>query len=210
MGKISKQVAMYISLLLVCCTFTLISPFYPEIARKRGLPLWMIGVMFSLNPFAQLISSIFLGKYMIRIGRKLVLISSFLFTSAAMIMLSPIELVDLRYLTILSILARLLGGVGAGCVFNSITTIFISDYPDQIQIMLGRMEAAVGLGLILGPLIGTALYLINLQVALLIVGGLILAFSPIAWKIVGTLTEYNVPDININRIKLFKKPVNFI
>lgn len=210
MGKISKQVAIYLSLLLVCCTFTLISPFYPEIAKKKGLPLWMIGVMFSLNPFAQLITSLFLGRYMVRIGRKLVVMSSFIFTSASMIMLSPIEEVELATLTILSVFARLLGGIGAGCVFTSITTIFVSDYPEQIQIMLGRMEAAVGVGLILGPLLGTGLYLINLLVALLIVAALILGFSPIAWKMIGTFKDYEVHNANIDRFKLFIKPVRFI
>lgn len=210
MGKILKQVAIYLTLLMVCCTFTLISPFYPEIANKKGLPLWMIGVMFSLNPFAQLMASIFLSKYMARIGRKLVLLSSFLFTSASMIMLSPIEEVDLATLTILSIIARLLGGIGASCVFTSIVTIFVSDYPDQIQIMLGRMEAAIGVGLILGPLLGTGLYLINLLVALLIVAALILAAAPLAWKMLGTLKEYEVQNLDIDRFALFLKPVRFI
>ena len=74
MGQISKQVTIYLSLLLVFCSFTLISPFYPEIAQDKGLPLWMIGVIFSLNPLAQLITSLLLSKYMVLIGRKIVLI----------------------------------------------------------------------------------------------------------------------------------------
>lgn len=210
MGKLWKLVGIYLSLLLVCCTSTLISPFYPEIAKKKGLSLWMIGAIFSLNPFFKLMASLFLGKYMMRIGRKFVLLSSLLLTSVSMIILSPIEEVELTSLTILSIFSKLLGGIGAGCVFTSITTIFVSDYPDQIQIMIGRMEAAVGVGLIVGPLLGSALYLISLLAALLIVGGLILAFSPFAWKMLGTFKDYEVHNVTIDRLKLFMKPVRYI
>lgn len=210
MTQISKQIAIYTSLLLVFATFTLISPFYPKIAQDKGLSLWMIGIMFSLNPLAQLITSIFLGRYMVRIGRKKIVISTFLFTSASMIVLSPIEEVDLATLVILTVIARILSGIGAGCILTSITTIFISDYPDDLQTMLGRMEAAVGVGLIAGPLIGTALYLINLLAALLIVGLLILAFSPFAWNMLGTFKEYDVKNLHIDRIKLFMKPVRSI
>ena len=39
MSSVSKQVAMYIGLLLVCTTFTFIAPFYPTLAKKKGLPL---------------------------------------------------------------------------------------------------------------------------------------------------------------------------
>ena len=210
MGLLSKQIAIYISLLLVCSTFTLISPFYPAIARSKGIPLWLIGIFMSLNPLANLITSMILGKYMVLIGRKIVILGSFIATALSMFILSPIEECDSSTVIILTIIARILGGIGAGCVFMSVATVFISDYPDDIQIMLGRMEAAIGLGFILGPLIGSALYLINLAFALIVVGALILLFSPIAWKMLGTFKDYEVNNITINRTKLFLKPVIFI
>ena len=114
------------------------------------------------------------------IGRKNVVISCFVFISISMIFLSPIEDTSMSQLIILSLISRVCGGIGGGCMFTAVITIFISDYPDKVQIMLGRMEAAVGIGLIIGPLIGTALYLINLLVAMIVIGGLILFYSPVA------------------------------
>jgi len=207
MGQYSKQSAIYIGLLLICSTYTLISPFYPRVAEKKGLPLWLIGVMFALNPLANILASPFLGKHLIQLGRKRVIMASYIFTALSMFILSPIEYFDTTFVVIFSVISRLLGGIGASCLFITITTIFISDYPDKMQTMIGRMESSIGVGLILGPILGTGLYYINLLAALVVVGGLILLFSPVAWKMLGTFREYEIQEININRTKLLFKPV---
>ena len=212
MGKCidTKQITIYIALLLVCSTFTLIVPFYPQIANNKGLPIGMIGAIISLNPFINLLTSLTLGKYMNKIGRKNAVISCFFFTSASMILLSPIEYCNLNQLIILSVTSRVIGGIGSGCLLTAITTIFISDYPERIQVMIGRMEGAIGIGLILGPLIGTALYLINLFAALVFVGSLVLLFTPIAWKLLGNFREYNITNIAVNRFFILTRPVKCI
>lgn len=210
MGEKAKQAALYMGLLLVCVTYTLISPFFPHIAKSKGVPFWLIGVIFSLNPFSSLLTSLFLGKYMMQIGRKLIIFISFLLTSASLIILSPIQDCEKNTLIVLSIFSRLIGGMGAGCIFTSITTVFISDYPESLQKMIGRMEASIGIGLILGPLIGIVLYLIDLLAALLIVGGIILISAPIAWKMLGEFRIYQILNVDFNRLELFLKPVKNI
>ena len=76
--------------------------------------------------------------------------------------------------------------------------------------MIGRMEAAAGVGLIFGPIIGTAIYLINLLIAMNVVGGLIFIYSPLAWKMLGTFREYSIKSANINRSHLISRPVIII
>ena len=210
MGSVGKQVAIYIGLLLVACTFSLIAPFYPNLAQSKGVPLWLIGIIFSAYPLSTLISSLLLGKYMVLLGRKLVLLSSFLLIAASMVVLSPIEHLEFTPFVILSFAARILGGAGAGCIYTSVLSVFISDYPDCVQKMVGRMEAAVGLGLILGPLLGTVLYLIDLLTALITVGVITFLFFPIAWKMIGRFKPYDINSINIDRVALALKPVIFI
>jgi MFS family permease len=58
----------------------------------------------------------------------------------------------------LSFFAQIIGGVGAG--FNSTCSIAIisSYYPDQKELYIGILEAGVGIGMLLGPLIGAFLY----------------------------------------------------
>ena len=170
----------------------------------------MIGIVFSANPVASLISTIFIGKYLQKLGRKNVIISSFALTALSMIILSPIEYCDKEAVIVLSFLSRICGGMGAGFMFTSITAVFISDYPDNMSIMIGRMEVAVEVGLIIGPIIGAALYSINLLVALLSVAGVIAIFCPIAWKILGHFKDYAIEESKISKTKLICKPVIFI
>lgn len=76
-----------------------------------------------------------------------------------------------------------------------------------MQKVIGRMEAAIGLGLIIGPMLGTSLYMINLLAAMTGVGVIILLFVPLGWKMLGEFREYQVKEVNINRMQLFFKPV---
>lgn len=210
MSQKLKQVALYAGLLILCGSYSLIFPFYPEVAKSKGVPIWLIGAIFSLNPVASLLTSIFLSKYMIKIGRKVVLFLSFLFTSVSMIILSPIEYCELDTVIILSVISRLIGGLGSGCIFTSIITVFISDFPDNIQNMIGRMEAAIGLGLISGPLFGITLNFIDLFTTLFALGCLIFVFSLVAWPMLGKFKPYEVQNVEFDRIRLFFKPVSEI
>ena len=207
MGSASKQAAIFAGIWLVGCAYSMISPFYPDLARSKGVPLWLIGVMFSINPLATLLTSLFLGKYMVAIGRKLVLVSTFLLVSAALIILSPLQLCEITPFIILSFFSRALGGIGTGCIFTSAISVFISDYPERIQIMLGRMTASIGVGLAVGPLVGTILYLIDLLPALLVTAGVVFLFFPFIWKMLGTFKPYEIRSISVNRLALVMKPV---
>ncbi|OMJ70294.1 hypothetical protein SteCoe_31760 [Stentor coeruleus] len=210
MGQITKQVALYIGLLLVCSSFTLIFPFYPKIAESKGVDLWLIGLIFSLNPIVNVLCTPFLGKYMHKIGRKRIVVASFVMTGLSMFILCPIEMSDKETLLILSVISRICSGFAVSFVFTSVTSIFVSDYPDNVLIMIGRMEAAVGIGLILGPIIGTGLYFMQLFGALIFSGGLVILFAPIASKMLGTFHDLKTTNAEVNSLPLLLKPKIFL
>ncbi|OMJ66981.1 hypothetical protein SteCoe_35990 [Stentor coeruleus] len=210
MGQISKQIALYIGLLLVCSSFTLIFPFYPKIAESKGISLWLVGLIFSLNPIASVISTPLLGQYMNKIGRKRTVILSFIFSSLSMFILCPIEIFDYEIVLVLSILSRIFSGLGASFIFTSVTSIFVSDYPDKIFIMIGRMEVAIGIGFTLGPLIGAGLYFMELFGALIVLGCLVTVFIPFASKMLGTFRDLEISDKEENTLPLLLKPKIFL
>ena len=144
---------------------------------------------------------------MYKLGRKNVVIASYVFIGLSMLILSPIEFCDTNVVIFLSLLSRFIGGMGATCMATTITTIFISDYPDEIQSMIAKMQTAIGVGLSLGPVLGVGLYFINLFAALAIVGGLVLLFVPVAWRMLGTFREYEIKEVKIKRLPLLIKPV---
>ena len=175
--KISKQAAIYISLFLCLCPYTMIATFYPQIAVSKGIPYWVIGLVFSFDPISGFFTSIILGKCMIHISRKITIIMSLILISISTALLSPIEYCDIEVVLILSFLSRMLAGISAACIMTAADTICISDYPESIEIMIGRIEASIGLGIVIGPLIGAVLYLWILFYSLIIFAILILACS---------------------------------
>lgn len=59
---------------------------------------------------------------------------------------------------LLTILGRVLSGCGNACLFTATGTIIASDYPEKMTQYIGINEACAGLGVMLGPLVGTGLY----------------------------------------------------
>ena len=55
-------------------SFTVISPFLSGFATAKGIPLWVVGLSYSVVPFFTLLASYWAGKYMIYFGRASVLI----------------------------------------------------------------------------------------------------------------------------------------
>jgi MFS family permease len=207
MGDISNQLFIYLSCFFAYVTFSLVFPFYSGIADDKGVGTWVTGIMFSLSPLASLICAILLGKYMSILGRKEVLTVSIVFISLSMFLLSPIEYVSRTPFIILSVASRIISGMGAGFLLTSSITILTSDYPDQVQIMIGRIETFGAFGAITGPLISQAIINLNLFIGLNIIASIILLFAGISWKLIGGLREYLINDIKIDRMRLFLKPV---
>lgn len=76
--------------------------------------------------------------------------------------------------------------------------------------MVGRFEAVTGLGMIIGPLVGMALYLESLLIELITFGGLILFIIPSISLILGNFREYVVENRKMNYLELFCRPINLV
>ena len=51
-----------------------------------------------------------------------------------------------------------MGGFGAGCNTTVVFSLITSHFELQKQAMLGYVEAGIGVGLLLGPIVGSTLY----------------------------------------------------
>ena len=65
------------------------------------------------------------------------------------------------YFIILSFVARILGGIGAGANSTACMAILISFDSVDREKYIGLIEASLGLGLLLGPPIGSGFYIIG-------------------------------------------------
>ena len=62
---------------------------------------------------------------------------------------------------VLAMIAQALGGFGAGTNTTVCFSLIITFFPEDKQKLIGILEAGIGLGLLLGPLIGVLLYQIG-------------------------------------------------
>lgn len=208
MGNLSKESAIYLSLLLSCTPYTMIATFLPDLASSHSLPLWMIGLMFSADPISGLFAALILGKTMFYIGRKTTILIGLSLVSLSMFVLSPLEFLDRDTFIILSFLSRILAGASTGFIMTASESIIMSDYPDKIDTMVGRLEGSIGIGLIIGPLIGVLLYMGSLFWSLIGFGALILVFIPMCSCMLGKFREYEVSNEEMSSSELMFKPVN--
>ena len=62
---------------------------------------------------------------------------------------------------VISVIGRVLQGIGSACLEVSLTAIMGILFPDRVEEMIGKLEASAGVGLTLGPLAGSLLYMVG-------------------------------------------------
>lgn len=92
----------------------------------------------------------------------------------------------------LGLTARVFSGLGAACIFTVGYAIAQSDYPDEISEILGLCEFYSGLGLMIGPVIGSSLfYLAGFKGLFFTLAGVFLVTTPLIYRWLGQDREYS-------------------
>ncbi|XP_026142352.1 MFS-type transporter SLC18B1 isoform X2 [Carassius auratus] len=118
---------------MIC--YSILGPFFPNEAKKKGVSQAMIGLIFGIYALCTLVGSLILGKYIVQIGAKFMIVAGLFISSGS------------------TVLFGFLDQVSDGTVF--IVLCFITR---DISFSQGFMEIFTGLGLILGPPLGGWLY----------------------------------------------------
>lgn len=139
--------------------FSNILPFFPKEALSKGVPEYMVGIIFAALPFGGIICSFVLGKYISKIGRRQSLIFGILTNIFATMVMGCLKYIDNSVaFSIVSIASRLIQGVGRSAYLTGTFSSFTILYPSTLQKKIGYTESVSGLGMMLGPIIGSALY----------------------------------------------------
>lgn len=134
-----------------------IATFYPPYveAHHKTISSFMVGVVLAMYEIGILITSPLVSLLMPRVGRK----NFILFGNVCMIgacagfgLLVYIKN-DIVFF-VASVLLRMIMGLGDSTASTAIFSIIGSEYPDKRDEYFGYFEAAVGLGLMAGPIIG--------------------------------------------------------
>ncbi|KAM9570060.1 MFS-type transporter SLC18B1-like [Salvelinus alpinus] len=142
---------------MIC--YSILGPFFPKEAVKKGASQTVIGLIFGCYALCNLVGSVVLGKYIVQIGAKFMLISGLFVSSVCTILFGLLDKVpDGATFIILCFIIRSVDAVGFSAAMTSSFAVSTKVFPNSIATVLGSLEIFTGLGLILGPPIGGWLY----------------------------------------------------
>jgi MFS family permease len=142
---------LFLSVVLDLVGFGIVLPLLPFYALRYGASPLAITLLAATFSFAQFAAAPLWGRLSDRIGRRPVLLAGFAVSASAYFWLALAESLTAIFL------ARALSGVGAGKI--AIAQAIVADRapPDRLARDMGRIGAAFGIGMVLGPALGGAL-----------------------------------------------------
>lgn len=190
--KLTLVYALCLIQFLTNCALSQLSPFYPLKAREKGISIIWIGFVLGFFAILQIIASALIGRNMHRLegGRHVLIMVGSLLLIAQISIMGLIDYVkDGEWFLFWSFFAQGLGGLGGGANLTASMAILSSFGGSEREIYIGWIEAANGIGLLFGPLIGAAIFSQGgYKAPFFTFAGIFLLFYPC---IIGSLYSYN-------------------
>ena len=162
-----------ISITLVAnSVYAMIAPFFPIEAQKKGVSLPMIGCIIGIYSVAVIINSTIMGKVMLYVGRSNVTTIGLLFMGTSMIGFAFSHLIeDKNTFIAVTLVIRFCQGLASSSIQTSVYSMITIVYPDNMEKVIGYIEATMGVALVVGPLFGSvSFYFGGYQAPFLIIG----------------------------------------
>lgn len=118
-----------------------------------------MGYVFAIYSLAVIIFSPICGTIIPKVGRSNLIRLGVVCMGISFVMLGAAEAIeDPDTFILISLITRFVQGFSSSAIQTTCYSISTNFYPDHKEALVGYIEAVTGVGLILGPLIGTALY----------------------------------------------------
>ncbi|XP_043211164.1 MFS-type transporter SLC18B1-like [Amphibalanus amphitrite] len=135
------------------------APFYPHEAEKKGATATQYGFVFGVFELTVFIVSPIYGKYLNKLGPKFVFNAGIFTTASCSILFGFLDKVeDTRLFIGLSFAIRIVEAMGNAGFLTASFSIIAKEFPDNVATTFASLETFFGIGLIVGPTVGGALY----------------------------------------------------
>uniref|UniRef100_A0A8C5DNB9 Major facilitator superfamily (MFS) profile domain-containing protein n=1 Tax=Gouania willdenowi TaxID=441366 RepID=A0A8C5DNB9_GOUWI len=163
---------------MIC--YSILGPFFPTEAVKKGASQTVVGLIFGSYAVCNLIGSLILGRYIVQIGAKFMLIAGLFVSAGCTILFGLLDRVPAGPVFIsLCFIVRSIDAVGFAGAMTSTFAMTAKIFPDNVATVLGSLEIFTGLGLILGPPVGGWFYQsFGYEVPFLLLGCLLCVMVP--------------------------------
>ena len=155
----SRFVYVILSTLVSNTAYALIAPFLPIEFDKKGISNISVGLIFAIYSVAIILCSPFVAGLYTSYGYRKIIGYGLFQMGLCFIALGCIIKTDNKtVLFVLALLMRMGQGLSSALVQTTCYVMTTNLYPDQKETLIGYIEATMGIGLILGPMLGSLLY----------------------------------------------------
>ncbi len=142
------------------------APFYPKEAELKGATPTEYGLVFGIFELVVFFACPIIGPRLKSMGAKRTFHAGIFVTGSCAILFGLLDFIESRHWFIwLSVLVRAVEAVGNSCFLTSAFSIIALEFPDRVGSMFAVLETFFGLGLIIGPTVGGALYQVSGYIA---------------------------------------------
>lgn len=135
------------------------APFYPQEAERKGCSASEYGLVFGIFEFVVFLISPIYGQHLNKIGPKITFNGGIYTTGICAILFGLLDKVEGHYpFIILSFIIRIVEAMGNAAFLTASFAIIAKEFPDNVATTFASLETFFGLGLIVGPTVGGALY----------------------------------------------------
>ncbi|KAM4771002.1 MFS-type transporter SLC18B1 [Rhinophrynus dorsalis] len=188
---------------MIC--YSILGPFFPQEAMKKGVSETMIGLIFGCYSFFNFLTALILGKYLVQIGAKFMFLAGMFVSGFATILFGLLDKSpDGPIFTTLCFIVRSVDAIGFGASMTASFSILAKAFPNNIATAMGCLEIVTGLGMILGPPVGGILYQeFGYEIPFIALGCVVLLMVPLN---VALLPKYDSVPSKDSFWTLFKLP----
>ncbi|KAI2810768.1 hypothetical protein BLOT_001932 [Blomia tropicalis] len=146
----------------VAACVSLQAPFFPKEAEMKGASATQYGFVFGIYELMILLTAPLFGKMVTRYSPITISKYGLLICGASTIVFGFIDKAPsgLTFI-ILAYLIRIVEGISASAFMTASYTVMAAKFPTRVATTFAYLEAAFGVGMILGPTLGGALYELN-------------------------------------------------
>jgi len=166
------------SLLLSGMVYSLQAPFYPAEAEKHHLSPSQYGFVFGTFELASFIVSPLCGRFMNVLGPKFMALSGLLMTGSSTVIFGFLDkLQEGVGFLVYCLLCRVIEAIGQSATTTAIMSVIAHEFHDKTGTVISWTETFYGVGMMIGPSVGGALFELGGYVLPFIVVGVCLLLN---------------------------------
>ncbi|KAF6039419.1 SLC18B1 [Bugula neritina] len=187
-------------------SFSILAPFYPSEAAKKGASSAEVGLVFGVFQLIIFITSPIYGNFIQQIGAKSMFLSgSFILGGCSIAFGFLDKCPDGPVYVAMCFVSRSIEANGCAMLGTASFAIMASTFRKNVGQALGTLEIFSGLGMVLGPSIGGALYTAGgYLLPFLVIGGIVWATTLLSFFILPPITD--MPKMSGNIFSLLRIP----